>query len=134
MPKGIGAPDHDDLPGDIAHLQNEGYAEGESIWIRMATICRVRRLDLRVLLDDYDKHKRNFYSISTFRAVLCNAFAGQWYDLSMTSAEFEEICAPYLTRKPKGPGEPEPDVIWSKFANHITDLANKSGNTGVGNW
>lgn len=134
MPHGVPAPDHDDLPGDIATLANEGYGEGESIWIRMATICRVRRLDMRVLLDDYDKHKRGFYPKSTFRCALCNAFAGQWYDLSMTSAEFEQICEPYLTRVPKGPGEPEADIVWTKFANYMTDLANKSGNGGEGNW
>lgn len=58
MPHGIEAPGPYDLPGDIKGLENEGLAEGESVWIRMAVIIRTRRLDVRLLLDQGDKYNR----------------------------------------------------------------------------
>lgn len=58
MPKGIPAPGPWDLPGDVSTLSNEGLAEGESIWVRLATIVRARRLDLRLLMNACDLHNR----------------------------------------------------------------------------
>ena len=37
----------------------------------------------------------------------------------MTSAELQEICVPYLTRKPNARGEPAAFVMWQKFANDM---------------
>ena len=58
MPVGVPAPGPWDLPGDNSSLSNEGLAEGESIWVRLATIVRARRLDLRLLMDACDLHNR----------------------------------------------------------------------------
>jgi len=57
--------------------------------------------------------------ITTFRRSLGGAFGKQWLELAMTSAEFDEICAPYLTREPQRPGEPEACVMWQMFANDV---------------
>ena len=58
QPHGVPAPGPWDLPGDVATLDNEGLAEGENIWVRLATIVRARRLDLRLLMDACDLHNR----------------------------------------------------------------------------
>ena len=127
MPKGIPAPGPWDLPGDNPNLDNEGLAEGEHPFIRMATIVRARRLDLRILLDAYDLHNRGFVPKSQVMVALACAFGRQWNELSLTTAEFEECIDPYLSRKPEKPGEPEAYVMWQKFANHVQHIADKMG-------
>jgi len=130
MPKGIPAPGPFDLPGDNANLENEGLAEGEHIFIRMGTIVRARRIDLRVLLDSHDLHTRGFMDKYTFLKALAYSFGNQWNELGMTTPEFEEVIQPYLTRKPTQKGEPDPFVLWQKFANHVQKIADSMG-TGV---
>ena len=120
------APMHDDLPGDVAHLANEGLGEGEHILIRMATIVRARRLDLRLLMDAHDRHNRGFVDVTSFRQSLCYAFGNQWNELGMTKAEFDEICEPYLTRRPEVAGDPAPYVLWQKFSTDVQKLADEA--------
>ena len=127
MPKGVPAPGPWDLPGDNVNLDNEGLAEGESPFIRMATIVRARRLDLRILLDAYDLHNRGFVDEKTFRRALCNAFGNQWNELQLTTPEFWQCVDPYLIRKPERPGDPDPYVLWQKFAVHVQHLADQMG-------
>lgn len=127
MPKGVPAPGPNDLPGDNANLDNEGLAEGEHIFIRMATIVRARRIDLRVLLDSHDLHNRGFIEKYTFLKALGYSFGRQWNEVQMTTAEFEEVIEPYLTRKPTKIGDPEPYVLWQKFANHVQKIADSMG-------
>lgn len=91
MPKGVPAPGPWDMPGDNVNLDNEGYAEGMHPFIRMGTIVRVRRLDLRILLDAYDMHNRGFVDKNTFMRALAYAFGNQWNELQLTTAEFEEV-------------------------------------------
>ena len=81
MPKGVPAPGPWDLPGDNVNLENEGLAEGEHIFIRMGTIVRARRLDLRLLMDAHDLHNRGFVDKQTFQRSLAYAFGNQWIDL-----------------------------------------------------
>jgi hypothetical protein len=113
MPHGIPSPGPWDLPGDIATLNNEGYAhsrhtcptcpprayltnkvtcryaEGEDVWVRLATIVRVRRLDLRLLMDAEDKHNRGFVDIHSFQKSLAYALGEQWNELAVTTEEFK---------------------------------------------
>ena len=81
MPKGIPAPGPWDLPGDNVNLENEGLAEGEHIFIRMGTIVRARRLDLRLLMDAHDLHNRGFVDKHTFLRALAYAFGNQWNEV-----------------------------------------------------
>jgi hypothetical protein len=111
MPKGVPAPGPWDLPGDNANLDNEGLAEGMHPFIRMGTIVRARRIDLRILLDAYDMHQRGFVDINTFQRALSYAFGEQWNELQLTTAEFEECVDPYLSRRPTKPGDPIPNVM-----------------------
>jgi len=134
MPKGIGAPGPWDLPGDVAHLANEGLAEGEDIWVRLATIVRARRLDLRLLMDAHDLHNRGMIDINTFQRSLCYALGEQWNELGCTTDEFAELTRNYLTRVPKNPGEPIPCVMWQQFTTHVQSLADKVGVGGQGNY
>ena len=90
MPAGIPQAGPFDCPGEIATLDNEGYAEGEHPYIRMAAIVRARRLDLRLLLDSYDMHNRGFVDKNTFMRALCHSFGNQWNELQLTNAEFDE--------------------------------------------
>lgn len=78
MPKGIPAPGPFDFPGDNVNLANEGLAEGEHIFVRMGTIVRARRLDLRLLMDAHDLHNRGFVDKVTFMRALAYAFGSQW--------------------------------------------------------
>ena len=94
MPKGVPAPGPWDLPGDNVNLDNEGLAEGMHPFIRMGTIVRARRLDLRILLDAYDMHQRGFIDVNTFQRALAYSFGEQWNELQLTTAEFEEVRAP----------------------------------------
>ena len=127
MPHGVPSPMPFDLPGDVATLNNEGLAEGESIWVRLATIVRVRRLDLRLLLDAHDKHNRGFVDIHEFQRSLAYALGEQWNELACTTAEFKELTDPFLTRKPQKAGDPIPFVLWQKFTTHVQSLADKVG-------
>lgn len=112
------------MPGDVGHMQSIGMAEGESIWKRMAAVITARRFDMRILMDAHDRRNYGFVDVPTFRRSLCYAFGNQWIQLAMTSAELDEIIAPYLTREPKGTGQPEAFVMWQKFANDLQALAN----------
>jgi hypothetical protein len=127
MPHGIPSPGAWDLPGDVATLNNEGLAEGENIWVRLATIVRARRLDLRLLMDAHDKHNRGFVDIKTFQSSLAYALGEQWNELECTTAEFQELTENYLTRKPVNPGDPDPFVLWQKFSCHVQSLADQMG-------
>ena len=127
MPKGVPAPGPWDLPGDNVNLENEGLAEGEHIFIRMGTIVRARRLDLRLLMDAHDLHNRGFVDKYTFQRALAYAFGNQWNELGMTTAEFEEVIQPYETRRPQQLGEPISYVLWQKFANHVQKIADSLG-------
>jgi len=110
------------MPGDIGHLASIGMGEGKSIWERMAIIMRARSLDLRILMDAHDRRNYGFVDVPTFRRSLCYAFGNQWIELAMTSAELDEVCAPYLTRKPNARGEPAAFVMWQKFTNDMQAL------------
>jgi hypothetical protein len=127
MPKGIPAPGPWDFPGDNVNLANEGLAEGEHIFIRMGTIVRAGRLDLRLLMDAHDLHNRGFVDKQCFQRSLAYAFGNQWNELGMTTAEFDEVIAPYLTRTGDKPGDPIPYVLWQKFANHVQKIADTLG-------
>ena len=93
----------------------------------MGTIVRARRLDLRLLMDAHDMHNRGFVDKETFQRSLGYAFGNQWNELGMTTAEFEEVIEPYLTRKPQNVGDPMPYVLWQKFANHVQKIADSMG-------
>ena len=145
MPKGIPAPGPWDLPGDNVNLANEGLAEGEHIFIRMGAIVRARRLDLRLLMDAHDLHNRGFVDKMTFQRALAYAFGNQWNELGMTTAEFNEIIKPYLTRVGERPGaadcwttkpsgDPIPYVMWQKFANHVQKIADSMGTGKAGDY
>jgi hypothetical protein len=138
---------YESMPGDIAAFENKGTAEGKPIWERMAAIIRARRLDVRILMDAHDRQNKGFIDMDVFRRSLCYAFGNEWINLSMTSAEFDEVAAPYdggrfdlasrrgwltmasafpdryLTRKPNLRGEPEAFVFWQKFAADLQALA-----------
>jgi len=113
------------MPGDIGHLANAGLGEGKSIWDRMAMLIQSRSLDLRILMDAHDRHNRGFVEVSTFRRSLCYAFGNQWIELGMSSKEFKEIIAPYLSRRPNVPGDPEAYVMWQKFSEDMQTYAEK---------
>ena len=134
MPKGIPAPGQWDLPGDNVNLANEGLAEGEHIFIRMGTIVRARRLDLRLLMDAHDLHNRGFVEKYTFQRALAYAFGNQWNELGMTTGEFEEVIAPYETRRPQKMGDPISYVLWQKFANHVQKIADSLGTGKAGDY
>ena len=134
MPKGVPAPGPWDLPGDVATLDNEGLAEGESIWVRLATLVRARRLDLRLLMDCHDKHNRGFMDIHEFQRSLGYSLGEQWNELACTTAEFKELTDPYLTRVPQKPGDPIPFVLWQKFTAHVQHLADKVGTGKAGDY
>jgi len=84
---------------------------------------RQRNLDLRLLLDGYDKRRRGFMPLTTFRRALACAFSQQWLELAMTTAEFQLITEPYLTRKPVARGDPEACIMWRMFANDLNNYA-----------
>jgi hypothetical protein len=52
----------------------------------------------------------------------------------MTTAEFEEIIAPYETRKPQQMGDPISYVLWQKFANHVQKIADTLGTGKAGDY
>ena len=114
-----------EMPGDLATLDNVGLAEGQGVWERMAAIIRIRRLDVRILLDAHDRRNAGLVDLECFRRALCYAFGNNWTELAMTSAEFDEISKPYLTRDPKKPGEPPGFVFWQKFATDLQTLADR---------
>uniref|UniRef100_A0A7S3B7N1 EF-hand domain-containing protein n=1 Tax=Haptolina ericina TaxID=156174 RepID=A0A7S3B7N1_9EUKA len=113
------------MPGDIGHLANTGMGEGKTIWDRMCMLINARSLDLRILMDAHDRRNRGFVSVPTFRRSLCYAFGNQWIELGMSSKEFNEICGPYLSRRPGAPGDPEAYVMWQKFTDDVQTLAEK---------
>jgi len=114
-----------EMPGDFAALDSIGMAEGQSIWDRMAAIIRSRRLDMRILLDAHDRRNAGVVDVDTFRRALCYAFGNNWIELAITSAEFDHIIKPYMTRNPNNPGEPEGFVFWQKFATDLQTLADR---------
>lgn len=73
------------------NLDNEGLGEGMHPFIRMGTIARARRIDLRVALDAHDLHNRGFVDVQTFQRALAYAYGEQWNELSLTTAEFWEV-------------------------------------------
>jgi hypothetical protein len=91
MPKGVPAPGPWDLPGDNVNLDNEGLGEGMHPFIRMGAIVRARRMDLRISMDAHDLHNRGFVDKQTFQRALAYAFGNQWNELSLTTAEFDEV-------------------------------------------
>ena len=91
MPKGVPAPGPWDLPGDNVNLDNEGLGEGMHPFIRMGAIVRARRMDLRISMDAHDLHNRGFVDKQTFQRALAYAFGTQWNELSLTTAEFDEV-------------------------------------------
>ena len=115
-----------ELPGDMQALASVGMGEGKGIWERMTLIIRARRLDVRQLMAGFDQRRRGFFDLTTFARSLANAFGSQWVELAMTSAEFREICEPYLTRKPENAGvqgSPESLVLWHQFAADLQKMA-----------
>ena len=52
----------------------------------------------------FDRAHKGFFDLATLRRALSNAFGNQWVELAMTTAEFQQICDPYLTRKPADAG------------------------------
>jgi len=111
------------LPGDLAAFDTEGLGEGEPIWDRMSKFIRMRRLDVRNLMGGFDRMKKGFFDLATMRRALCNAFGNQWVELAMTSAEFNEIVEPYLTRVPLQDGEPQSLVQWRQLAQDLQMLS-----------
>jgi len=114
-----------EMPGDLAVLDSIGLAEGQGIWERMAAIIRARRLDVRILLDAHDRRNAGLVDLETFRRAICYAFGNNWIELAMTSAEFDEVVKPYLTRNPNAPGQPPGFVFWQRFATDLQTLADK---------
>lgn len=120
-----GSGQYTEMPGDFAVLDTIGIAEGQGIWERMAALIRRQRLDVRILLDAHDRRNAGIVDLDTFRRSLCYAFGNNWLELAMTSAEFNQITKPYLTRNPNNPGEPEGFVFWQKFATDLQTLADR---------
>jgi len=114
-----------EMPGDLACMDSVGLAEGQGIWERMAAIVRMRRLDVRILMDAHDRRNAGLVDKECFRRSLCYAFNNYWTELAMTSDEFEEIVKPYVTRIPNKPGEPPGFVFWQKFATDLQTLADR---------
>ena len=84
---------------------------------RMAVVVRFRRHDR-----DHARARpegRNIFEQTQFERALADCFGPAWTELAMTSAEFEEVTAPYKTRRPTGPGQP-PAMI--KYRNFCYDL------------
>jgi len=113
------------MPGDLGVLDSVGLGEGQPIWNRMVTIINARRIDFCGLMGGFDKRKHNFFDMPTFRRALSNTFGKQWIELAMTSAEFAEICEPYLTRKPNHRGEATSMILWHQFAEDMQKLADE---------
>ena len=111
------------LPGDYSTLASIGLGEGLPIWERMATIIRHRRLDVRQLMAGFDYRSCGLIDLLTFQRALCNAFGPQWTELAMTSAEFNQVVEPYITRKPMRDGEPGALVMWVQYASDLQQLA-----------
>ena len=107
-----------EMPGDLACMDSVGLAEGQGIWERMAAIVRMRRLDVRILMDAHDRRNAGLVDKECFRRSLCYAFNNYWTELAMTSDEFEEIVKPYVTRIPNKPGEP-PGFVFGKSSRRI---------------
>ena len=65
--------------------------------------------------------------LTTFQRALCNAFGVKWIELGMTSAEFREICEPYMSErsKPLQKGEPGGHIMWMLFAQDLQGLADR---------
>ena len=118
-----------EMPGDLAVLDSIGLGEGQNIWERMAAIIRARRLDVRILLDAHDRRNCGLVDLDTFRRALCYAFGNNWIELAMTSAEFDEVVKPYLTRNPNKPGDPAGFVFWQKFSVDLQTLADRHTHT-----
>lgn len=114
-----------EMPGDLAVMDSVGLGEGQAIWDRMAAIIRARRLDVRILLDAHDRRNAGLVDVECFRRAICYAFGNNWTELAMTSAEFDEVVKPYLTRNPNKPGEPPGFVFWQKFATDLQTLADR---------
>ena len=114
-----------EMPGDMGVLDNVGLAEGADIWDRMAAIIRRQKLDVRILLDAHDRRNAGVVDIDTFSRALCYAFGNHWTELGLTSAEFQKIVKPYLTRTPNNPGEPSGFVFWQKFATDLQTYADR---------
>ena len=113
------------LPGDYSTLASIGLGEGLPIWERMATIIRHRRLDVRQLMAGFDYRSCGLIDLLTFQRALCNAFGPQWTELAMTSAEFNQVVEPYITRKPMRDGEPGALVMWVQYASDLQQLADE---------
>ena len=115
-----------EMPGDILALASEGMGEGKPIWDRMCVIISARRFDVRQLMAGFDTRNRGFFDQATFARALANAFGNQWVELAMTTPEFQQVCNPYLTRKPADAGiagAPESLVLWHQFAADLQKMA-----------
>ena len=72
--------------------------------------------------------------IHTFQRALGYSLGNQWNELECTSAEFQELTEPYLTRRPQKTGDPIPFVLWQKFSNHVQKLADQMGTGKAGDY
>ena len=72
--------------------------------------------------------------IREFQKGLAYALGERWNELECTTAEFNELTGPYLTRVPKKPGDPTPFVKWQEFSNHVQRLADKLGSGKAGDY
>ena len=72
--------------------------------------------------------------IHEFQKGLAYSLGNQWNELAVTTAEFEEMTAPYLTRVPKKKGDPLPFVKWQEFSTHVQKLADQMGSGKAGDY
>jgi len=104
------------MPGDVKTLNTKGFGEGMPIWKRLAVIIRAYPgLEVFEVMKGFDAYDRKFFERTQFYRAIENLVGKTWIELAMTTEEFDELCAPYLT-KTSGPGGPPPMIQYKRFA------------------
>jgi len=104
------------MPGDVKTLNTKGFGEGMHIVKRLAVILRAYPgLEVFEVMKGFDAYDRKFFERTQFYRAIENLVGKAWIELAMTTDEFDELCAPYLT-KTSGPGGPPPMIQYKRFA------------------
>ena len=80
------------------------------------------------------EHAHRRVPIKEVQKGLAYSLGNQWNELECTTAEFNELTGPYLTRVPKKPGDPDPFVKWQEFTTHVQALADQMGSGKAGDY
>merc|ERR1712216_998871 len=83
-------------------------AKGD-IWQRMIEIIRTSRIPMTEVLRSWDRDRRGYMDVETFKRGLCYAFDKMWFELNMSDEEFEEIRAKYA-------GRDDRYIMWMAFS------------------